>query len=65
MSPELHTVLNTPPAGAVERFDELRADLVSFLDLTHIPPTYLWLLSPPRHGVWEIRSHLDDMHIRV
>lgn len=65
MVEELYTAIENPPLGEEERFDDLRADLVSFLIWRRIDPNYLWLLSPKTHGVWEIKSHREEPQIRV
>lgn len=43
----------------------LLADLEAFADLEQIGPKYLFLLSPSREGVWEIRSTRPNPSIRV
>lgn len=65
MTDEIATAIDSPAPGDEKRFDELFADLVSFLFARTIHPDYLWQLSPPNLGVWEIRSHIDDPQIRV
>lgn len=47
------------------RIGTLRADLEAFVDGTALYPGYLFLLSPARDAVWEIRSTRDDPSIRV
>jgi hypothetical protein len=48
-----------------ERIGMLEADLETFLDGTELHPRYLFLLSPTREAVWEIRSPRPDPSIRV
>src|ERR1700735_2105975 len=48
-----------------ERIGTLRADLESFVVGLTLHPSYLFLLSPTREGVWEIRSTRQDPSIRV
>lgn len=48
-----------------ERMGKLEADLETFATGDPIYPKYLFLLSPTRDGVWEIRSVTDDPSIRV
>jgi hypothetical protein len=48
-----------------ERLGVLQADLESFADGTALHPHYLFLLSPAREAVWEIRSMRPDPSIRV
>ena len=47
------------------RIGTLRADLESFVDGTALYPGYLFLLSPTKEAVWEIRSTREDPSIRV
>jgi len=62
---DIDQVILNPPQGEIDRFDDLHADLVSFTTQRYIPPEMIWLLKPKKHGVWEIRSHLDEPQIRV
>jgi len=62
---EIRSAIESPPNGDVARFAELHADLVSFVVDKYVSPDYLWLLSPPRDGVWEIRSRRVEPQIRV
>lgn len=48
-----------------ERMGRLEADLDTFVNGDPITPKFLFLLSPARDGVWEIRSVKDDPSIRV
>ena len=48
-----------------ERIGTLRADLEAFVDGLPLHPKYLFLLSPIREAVWEIRSTREDPSIRV
>jgi hypothetical protein len=65
ISEELHSAISSPAEGDFERFDELHADLVSFVVDRFVTPDYLWLLSPPDDGVWEVRSRRVEPQIRV
>jgi len=64
---DLHNEL-TSPEGDDEwekRVGELMADLDHFVGGEHIHCKYLFLLSPARENVWEIRSVRDQPSIRV
>jgi len=61
----LNSAIESPLPGEVKRYDELHADLVSFVVQADITPEFLWLLKPKTRGVWEIRSHRVDPQIRV
>jgi hypothetical protein len=68
LSEGLWTLLQTSyPDDPVmeERLGVLQADLESFVDGTELHPRYLFLLSPAREAVWEIRSMRPDPSIRV
>jgi hypothetical protein len=64
---ELWSVFETshPDPELESRIGTLRADLEAFVDGTALYPGYLFLLSPAREGVWEIRSTREDPSIRV
>jgi hypothetical protein len=62
---ELRDAIINPPDGEEERFDDLHADLTSFLYWRRIDQEYLWLLSPKSRGVWEIKSRREEPQIRV
>jgi len=65
LAKSLNSAIESPPPGAVERYDELHADLVSFVVQADITPEFLWLLKPKKRGVWEVRSYRVDPQIRV
>ena len=67
VSEELWNFLSTEHLDAEmeDRVGYLLADLDTFADGTELHPRYLFLLSPSREAVWEIRSTIPDPSIRV
>ena len=63
----LWSVLNSPAGDRdwERRIAELRADLERFVTGEALHPRYLFLLSPARDSVWEIRSTGSNPSIRV
>jgi hypothetical protein len=64
---ELYGLLNSPQGDEEweERIGTLRADLEHFVTSESIHSRYLFLLSPARDSVWEIRSVQNAPSIRV
>ena len=64
---DLWSVLQSPEGDAEweERIGNLIADLENFVTADEISPRYLFLLSPARDCVWEIRSVVHQPSIRV
>lgn len=49
----------------MDRYTKLEADLAEFITSPTIHPNYLYLLSPTRDNVWEIRSVQPKPQLRV
>lgn len=64
---DLHNTLNSPEGDEAweERMGNLRADLEHFVTGEEIHWKYLFLLSPAKERIWEIRSARDEPSIRV
>jgi hypothetical protein len=64
---EFHLELTMPRPNIeeTEQFAMLEADLATFVHHPSIDSEYIYLLSPPRDAVWEIRSVRPEPQIRV
>lgn len=65
LTDELRRELDAAEGDNIKRFAELEADLAQFVQSPTLDPKYLFLLSPTRDSVWEIRSGRPDPSIRV
>lgn len=66
LAEDLWTEIQTPGDDEwEERMGHLLADLDVFITGEPIHPKYLFLLYPPRTGVWEIRSVRPDPSLRL
>ncbi|MEJ1965145.1 MAG: hypothetical protein WDO56_27850 [Gammaproteobacteria bacterium] len=49
----------------LQRFAELEATLAEFVTSRNLDPQYVFLLTPTKDGIWEIRSARPEPQIRV
>jgi hypothetical protein len=59
------SVIQNPPADQTQRYAELEADLAQFVDSPTLNPQYIFMLTPARDCVWEIRSVMPQPQIRA
>lgn len=67
LTSEVFDVLNRPRTitEEIERYAQMEADLGEFVTSRTLDPKYLFLLSPVRDSVWEIRTVRPEPGIRT